>query len=1598
MNKKLPELFDILPWDDELVLTSGDELNDARWGAWFGAIQSLLRDDQINGTHFKNCHINLSECYWADPLPLLSLALTLIEYERKGGKVSITFPGVPRIIEIDGSNKDNAEIKQARLLKFLARDGFISLLTRPVIAHLPGDSITAPFSERVIKFGTSVLGSDDIDSLKDLPVSLAFERSTCLLATLLDLRCPTNEDDNAPHNSIDEWVEQVLFQSISQSVYDEAPSWAQDGLRYRLMSFLRETLHNVIEHAYKGSQSGLAAVYVRYREGALGEAPATWKRISVFSEREDDQNKVPLMKTQSWRESFPNTRTGFFEVFVLDAGQGLCRTLGEYPSKDGSDPLHKAMLEVFDLGRSSKNVRPTEFGGLYLVGELLTPNEDYVRALDEGTWWGTQLPLKKTQTGSQPAGRFTIKAYGKEFGNDGIRGLAWTARLSWLEAQDVPGHKQPWRGIGNQKEQQKVLAVFRGVDETEPATMPVRDVRFPSYHSPVVTDAILSHDNPAMLLLPEPRWMKNHIQDEIRKFLALFKDGCVNNSSLIIGDIRPEEAVTYLAAIVGAKTFTLAPFNSVMWVILVTRELKVCVLQRNQFDGLFEPSNNETKAFVLSNPGTPPQRSLVEYLRTLRRYDGQRLREIVAQSPSDSQYTDFVAEEVDWRIDIVLKGYLDFPQTLTHPLCREIYSLSLQRLTGLFPKLDCHLVALDSLVDSLVTRFNAQRHPRPASKQEPRKPQPIHIGSIKVSGLTERAGKQARTPVFHFFRHPSGNADGYFLLPWIGPSEITSPLASVGRYRRVGETPVIARDGWKAYPLPRFDKDGNSVYEKSPRDSYRAWQEPSRTPMKLGHWCYGGHHEILTINLLLAFDTELDRISLALGGSLARYIYANLFHIFGVGAEDLNEQGKKLLPIIANDAYRRILSLDVVKKSDGREPLLVYSAHPVTDHIIDRFLGLLSEESLRKIRSRLIAILPVRRHRSGSGLQVSGITLERLSNAANQDTPVVYFDDGVISGRTYEEIKRLLRDKGFRDIYSMVLLDRQRLPSSDHMQNGKHVGYWRLDVPSLGGKAHCPLCHAIDRVQALRDSIASTAHRNRIDSWCQTWKERDPSTQWGDAGLRPIPLTLKKPGRKFCVTRNTDGSYSQIGGDTQQIRLTNSAGLIAWVTELHCITSRDDLPLEMLKRESLSSEVRIQLIASQLLLFISEFDVSHAKKLIIALLQALWDSPAHDRHTALAVLTLVSCGDDLLNVVINEFLDSDKLFQLKDRNVDLVLLKTLSMVTDGNKIGQTGVNVTLDVCSRLLKPSGKPDLYYRLHREVKDALGKAHSSPLHRLEQTKDHAHFEAKEILMDMLASAAQLRVIVQTIPWHWLRANTKGHEEFRAIKVSIDESEEKLRQAVVKLQGTEESDGQHQKQFEDAKKSGKALLENGDKLHFSLFVPLGIHNMEKGHAPPFLDQLKQFHCEFPAKSGEKKIACWHVPGLNESKELRATIKKPEIEEAFVVWDAEIREALQDIISNVRHATAGNILDPWGKKTESANQWCRINMNEFSFQIEMINKSDKNALTVMREVEGRHSHHVLGEIGGCVKYSDTQDGLLLTSISLPYAHTLQTGLLGERL
>ena len=1574
----LPNLFNHYIKDNKLILTAKQDLSDASWGAWFGFIQSALRQRVWLGVPFRHCHINLSSCTWADPLPLMSLSVALAEFEAKEGTVSLEFNS------FDQTNEND----QNRLLKYMAREGFMSLLVSPAIAYLPSQkAMVKTYPKRDVRLGKVLITEELIEKLKEIYVPLAYQRSTCLPATLLHLDCPQEANHIKTLDDIDQWVERKLYEAIAPVVSDLVPGWAQRSVRYRLLMVLREMLHNIAEHAY--AESGFAAVYIRYREGVLGEALANRKRLEQFINREHDQWKTPLMEPPSEQESFPKTRSGFFEVFVLDSGKGLCNSLGEVATNISPSPLQKCMLDIFDKGRGRRAERPTQYGGLFLIRQLLEPMHDYLRIRDEDAWWGTELPLKRTEEGSTPKGIITWSARGIDHSEKAIEGVAWTTRLSWLDRTDLVGSEGVWQGL-TEKCRNSLFNVLKKAEATAVLNdIAIMDSRF-SFQQWSTDQKFNGKSAKIILLLPQTDWMKNHIQYEIIR--AVKEYNLAKGGNIIIGDIPSEEAITYLAAIEKAMLFEKDPLDRIGRIVLVTRDIKACILVRDENNRLIN-NMHESKAFMQGKvTQCEPDKDVLAYYSLLRNHDGRRLWEIVAKLGGA-----YVNEQVKWNVSIILDGYLDFPQSLIHPVCRGIYTLTLQRLTGFFPRHECTLVGLDGLVDSLVVRFNAEQHPRGKLITDPIQ---LSIGSVQVSGLTEEFSKEKGSYVFHFFRHKNGSALGRYLLPWIEPTTVKE-LDSINPFLRVGRTPVVARNGWKSYHMPRFDSNAISIYEQTPKESYRAWQEPSRTLLKMGHWSYGGHHDLLTLNLLVAFDTELDHIRLTIGGSLARFVYANLFNLFGLASAQLNERGKELLAAVKKDPYKKILP----ETLSIRNALLLYPSHPITDHVLDRFLSLISDEilpgeqasPLDMVCKRSIAVLPIRRHRNGSGLQISGLILDKLKNITEPKPPIVLFDDALISGRTYADIKRLLRSMGFKEIYSLAMVDRQRFPSADHVKAENHYCYWRLDIPSLGSNHNCPLCHARGRVYDLADALADSMYKDRIQSWRDDWRPLNPATQqWGDGGLRPIPLWLKKPERKFSIEPDPDkpGAYRQIGGDLQKIKITNTSGLVAYVSELHSITSHDDLALRIInKEEHLPHEARIQLLASQLLLFSGEFDRDLAHDLGQELMAALWDVEAHDRHTALAVLTLFGCGDNFIKKCVTRFfIDKDKKDIAATRNIDLTLLLALVLLIVKTEINPDHDLDWLTECEAIggvVGSNNQIEIYGWLHRLVRDNFGKPHSTPLHRLKKSDILASTYTPIFYKEVQLSVVRLLSILKVIMPYWLRPDSDGCKSYEVIQQKVNKTSNDLNTSLNDILNRLQTDTKNDASLSEACILASDLFEKAEKLHDGVFCPLGITLMKKEidkRETLFLEKLRSLVVE----SEDKKIL-WDIPTSYDIGIQIQELNKPGIEEAYVLWDSKVEFAMREILTNVRHANT-EIINPW-KETAGvyANMWGRLIIKEQYVSIELINSSDKPAVASKTFLERQSiSRGFLINSGctlDCVPYDSNK---VATCIHIPYAHTLR--------
>jgi hypothetical protein len=758
------------------------QLRDEGWGAWFGEIQEALRSSAYNEEHFHQVHLDLSLCTWVDPTPILSLAIALNEFDNASlegstrttqRKVRISLPSdLPQL-----NDKPNYLDQRARVRHYLAQEGFLDILIDP-------DAISSPLrlnkplninikEESLDNFRKFTLGTEENPSKSyklclDDQAPAAYVSSTCLRAELLRIEPYSdlyNHKDFTDRpvfslDDIDAWVEDRLARKISPVINEKVPRWAHSGIKYRIQSVLRELLHNVALHAYGNKRIGFAGVYIRYRQGLLAAENSIRLSLSEFINNEDKGQAVPLLP-----RDFVDERTGFFEIFVIDAGIGLCQSLGNTGKKGYKpSPLKKTIQDVLLDGQRRRENQSTRYGGLRLLRELMEGPRDHLRIRDEDEWWGKTLPMDRKGI------RETLSACGD---NHPVLGLSWSIRASWVDDSDLV---DPEHWIAEKADLLPILKEGRG-NITEYRAIGINDLRF----KPRVTnnqgkdstfdDSLLKmplddRSSQIAVLLPQVRWMKNVIHDNVKTFCTAAE--LSNRGTLIIGDIHPHEAATYLSALAETKNIPKKKRIPINRLILVTRNLRACVILKN--NGILSFSRSDTESFSLSSYSgiTGSINCLADYFRLLRWHDSKQFWRTIRDEFKESELAYLVCsdkEKIPWNKTLKLSEYLDFAQTLTHPTCRKIYALSLARLPAIL-QFPCNRInPLDTLVAGLITMTNAELHPHINGKTQSM--EQVSVGSIQVSGTTQ-CNYPTTSLVFHFFRHPNATSiiNKAYLLLW----------------------------------------------------------------------------------------------------------------------------------------------------------------------------------------------------------------------------------------------------------------------------------------------------------------------------------------------------------------------------------------------------------------------------------------------------------------------------------------------------------------------------------------------------------------------------------------------------------------------------------------------------------------------------------------------------------------------------------------------------------------------------------------------------------------------------------------------------------------
>lgn len=1530
MNKSVPLTY--YQNLDTLFVVVGQSLRDKTWANNFGhvlhAIKKRKLDNKIN-----TVKIDFTNCQWADPIPYLSLILSLTEFVANGGKGYFIYP----------SEYDN-NIKYQQFLKFSCQEGFAEQ------ALLNGICLTN--SE-----GLEITHSDVINN-KKITFDLAYVDSTFIPAQIINL--------SGKLISIRKLISKVINNEIGQ--FQQIPLWAQEDIQYRLYLFLVETLINCKEHAYeKNSTRKYAGFYVRYRTGLINipqQARANWKK-NVNLEAE---YCPPLRSFKDYLDH----RDGCIEAFVIDAGMGIINSFKRAKisiKKYGKYPFRNIIKHIFLDGLTTKNDKLIPSGGLHLLHGMLGQNTDFIRGIDSQEWVGTTCPLI----------RHSSRFYELVQSQSSPNGLAWCARLSWRTKTDVGDNWARFEG-GNELHPVRV-ALSCNIDKKHInyfSQSPVFDYRFDNKKIP---DNLKSFKTNCCLVFTKPGMVKLDIRTT---FKAIFKNklSCDRQWNLIIADITPHEAETYVAAFVEQSWKENDGIKHITQIVLISQHWSVCILKKDKKKKLhlFRIEREKSKSFFTNKfSSVSPEKSIFDTVKWIKYFDSKLIWEAIIQ---DGDQTIYLPGKIEWFTKPDgskgnINGYLDFSQILTLPLCYSLFLQALRRIIGLFPTDKYIIEPLDRLTKNLVEDFNSfetspQDRINNGSDQNGNSQlnklksfKKIMVGSVIVTGETQKITGSKSEQTIHFFKHPfasSLNATVLFLWPdtqWLQKKfkqNNDKQRNNNEKYIRIGNTPIVALGGRKYFPVPRYDDSNNLIAWRNPSQSYNDWQNLMPQIVRIGHWVYEAHHDLLTVNLRSAI-----RHSFSTFGSLAEFVFLHFFCSLGMKETQLNSLGKKWLSQV----------IDRINEKENSFDLIVYPSHPNTEVIIEEFLRCVSKRSFRKIRRKIISFLPFRRTHSGSSLIFSPLILEKIIDSlkSSKDKSVLIFDDAIINGKTIRELKCIIDNAGAERISVLTLLNRNRMPQGRrYAKSFEH--YWRLDVPVLGGERVCPFCRAQELIKTFIGSLASTRARERLRGWLHDWRPISTASGW-DEGMKGIPLD-REIIKKFSLKRNTeDNSYVSMAN----ISLTRSIGLLVYACELHSMTGLDDVAIRICEKEKKSSNnlpwaARIELFSTQLLLFSEEYEYELTNQLILNLLIAICESKRSDKWTSLGCLTLFFIiRNDVTDIVDDALKLSER--QPSYLNWDAQIL--LANLLHRQLLKDQGSNY--DVAKRLLSVnvSNVSARYNHIHLETLDSAGYAHSRPLSRWASGK--TIFDRRDkasAIAEVRDSLDKIIDVLITLDMGMARPRTVYFQKEKEYIISLSRAMAKL---FKKYNNADEI---------ASKKNCGIIIEKLriflDKYYFLKLNLSEFNNKRLFESTVIPDLFKTIDWKYVVETKGLKNK---RPSLGISINWEQT-DKFKAKEIWIVWDSNVVQIVSDLLMNSIHADKP-MLDPWNRVSGLHDIWVSVKYMKKSLVIVISNNTTETSENVLRKIESFSNWSYLDVLGGKIYDKQIASDCIAICLELPY-------------
>jgi len=1377
--------------------------------------------------------------------------------------------------------------------------------------------------------GIRFISNKPWDCFRDLPVRPSYEDAMCVPMRIFNVPA---EGEEFAKNTVDD-----LMKGVDSRLEAKIAPQTRERLISRLRVALQEVLHNTQEHAYNPSSIYRPLViYVRYRSGGVGRDSAG-KQVFLDSIKEEKKH-CPRLQAE-WLTD----RTGCLEFFVLDRGVGM---VGSF--ERASIPLtykhkfHEVIQKTFYDGRSTKPERWTRYGGLHLLNNLL--NGDYLRGLEGNLWVGCGIPLQREKEGI-----YNLTNYA-------IQGLAMHFRLGWKVETD---QGDEWAKF-KQGEKCEIWQELR-LSENDCA------LSFDWFKRKIVIDERFGFINKNgdegdwILWLVQPHRMKWDILNFIEHTIA---PDASNGTVLIVADIPSYEAKIYEAALGG---FKITGRDKPQWpskfsrIILVTNRWRFAVVDYevngDQY-GFSELCSNFSTLRVQPPPIYPiPQNFRLSIVRWVKWHDSRLVWDEVKRGR-----TMFIPEKVTWGNDKTeetkyIAGYLDFPQTTHNEMCSDVYRSALARILGILPSHRFSIHPLDRLTMTVLQEIFADEIYEPATAPPEKR---LALGSVLVSGTTLDASI-SRSLDLHFFIHCESPLQGKkpALLYWLFPHDQikdTSP-----KLTRIGRTASVAPEGWKSFEVPRYDAIGKCVGARDPHATYQDWQNPSPVIVKAGHWMYEGHHDFITVNLASAVEAAF-----LAKNELARFLVNGILPFIGLTKEHVDESWHRLLE-------EQLTKGNISTNRQSDHGLLVYRSHPNSDSVVRRLLSLLTIKGRELALERIFSILPVRMRWGNSTLLIPPLVREEIRKTifgGKQARPILLFDDAAVTGRTLLDIRTALSSIGATEIFTMVIVNRLRQPADGYGK--EQIGYyWRLDVPVIGREGNCPLCHALHLTEAFASSLAATNAKQEIMDWNRRWGARSPMYNWS-GGIHPLPLKTPERRTKYCY-RLKDGDH------LSEIDLIRSTGLIIHVSELHAMTGRDDYCLKKI-REHDEPEIRVELAASQLMLFGNEFDMDVRVELIRTLIRELTklkgDSP-HASLSALAVISGLGFLDQELKFQVAKTIHEGGL-KLKSNYVTKVLLaylafeKLLDKESYAFKLGKKMLStVTWPLAERL----------NAMFLETLSIQGNAHSEDIPLLIGELSKSSVIDVMLIRGAMDSLDHIGDIIEGLDGI---ARKDAKSEYK-INVEILK---KLCESVKELLASRPAkDTEWRINTERCLKDYIMVMKKVADAYFHRIPSATDYWRNTSFSETIMQIIKQINWE---KASNKKGVERRDRQIKISTAGQYNFD-PSAGEVWVCWIHGIPGIVKDLCRNAVYADK-QCKDPWSsaQMDESADLWIRIDFEKEGMNVILANSVNGNTSQIFQKLKYRWSY--LENIGGGIVQEEVSDSVFAVQVRIPYAGHLHAG------